>query len=195
MIRTVVIGFITVLLSPFVYSQDTIKHLHVPARVLGGDTIPYIDLNATVIFPPFENKTRHEQKRFDKFVYNIKIVYPYAKLAAAKLKEFKIVLDTIHKEKERKAFIKKAEQDLENKFGDEIKGMTYSQGKILIKLIYRETGSSSYDIVKELRGKFSAFVWQTLARIFGYDLKTTYDPDGEDQNIEKIVQMIEAGSI
>lgn len=193
--RTVIIGIITVLLSPFVHSQDTIKHLHVPAQILGGDTIPFIDLNPTVVFPPIENKTRHEQKRFDRFVYNIKIVLPYAKLAAAKLKEFKVILDTIHQEKERKAFIKKAELTLENRFGDEIKAMTYSQGKILIKLIYRETGSSSYDIVKELRGKFSAFVWQTLARIFGYDLKTTYDPDGEDQNIEKVVQMIEAGSI
>jgi hypothetical protein len=91
--------------------------------------------------------------------------------------------------------MKKAEQELEDKFGEDIKAMTYSQGKILIKLIYRETGSSSFDIVKELRGRFSAFVWQTLARIFGYDLKTKYDPGGEDQNIEKIVQMIEAGSI
>lgn len=193
--RTVLIGFIAVLLSPFVYSQDTIKPLHVPAKILGGDTIPFIDLNATIIFPPVENKSRREQKRFDKFVYNIKIVFPYAKLAAAKLKEFKVVLDTIHTEKERKTYMKKAEQELEDKFGDDIKAMTYSQGKILIKLIYRETGSSSFDIVKELRGRFSAFVWQTLARIFGYDLKTKYDPGGEDQNIEKIVQMIEAGSI
>ena len=73
--------------------------------------------------------------------------------------------------------------------------MTYSQGKILIKLIYRETGNSSYDIVKELRGSFSAFIWQTVARIFGYNLKTTYDPAGEDQAIERIVLMIEAGTI
>jgi len=193
--RTVIIVFITVLLSPIVYSQDTIHHLHVPAKILGGDTIPYIDLNSTIIFPPATEKTRHEQKRYDKFVYNVKIVWPYAKLAAAKLKEFKIVLDTMHQEKEKKAFLKKAEKELENKFGDDIRAMTYSQGKILIKLIYRETGSSSYDIVKELRGHFNAFIWQTLARIFGYDLKTTYDPAGEDQNIEKIVEMIEAGLI
>lgn len=193
--RTVLIGFVAVLLSFMSYSQDTIKHIHVPAKISGRDTIPLIDLNATVIFPPFENKSRREQKRFDKFVYNVKIVFPYAKLAAAKLKEFKVVLDTIHTEKERKTYMKKAEKELEDKFGDNIKAMTYSQGKILIKLIYRETGSSSYDIVKELRGRFNAFVWQTLAQIFGYNLKTKYDPEGEDQNIEKIVQMIEAGSI
>ena len=73
--------------------------------------------------------------------------------------------------------------------------MSFSQGKILIKLVYRETGSSTFAIVKELKGGFSAFFWQTLARLFGYDLKTIYDPNGEDQNIERVVKMINAGAI
>ncbi len=175
--------------------QDTIHSLRVPAQVLGEDTIPVIDLSPIVIFPGNEVAGKRALMRYEKLVYNVRIVYPYAKLASLKLKEYKKILDTITSEKERKAFIKKAEKELEAKFGDDIKGMTYSQGKILIKLIYRETGSSTFDIVRELRGKFNAFVWQTLARIFGYDLKTQYDPAGEDQAIERIVIMIEAGTI
>lgn len=193
--RTVIIGFITVFILSHVYSQDTTKHQPLPSKAPDTDTLPIIKLNPAIIFPPFDNMNRREQRRFDRFIYNVKVVYPYAKLAGAKLREFKLVLDTIPSEKARKTYIKKAERELEDKFGDNIKAMTYSQGKILIKLIYRETGNSSYDIVKDLRGNFAAFIWQTLARIFGYDLKTTYDPAGEDKNIEKIVEMIEAGSI
>ena len=91
--------------------------------------------------------------------------------------------------------MKKAEDELESQFGDEIRDLTFSQGKILLKLIYRETGSSSFDIVKELRGNFTAFIWQMLARVFGYDLKVTYDPAGDDQTIERIVLMIESGAL
>lgn len=168
----------------------------VPARIVDGDTIALIDLKAFMAFPPFETPTR-KVIRYDRLVYNVKKVYPYAKLAGEKLSAFDKVLDTIHGEKERKSYIKKAEQELEDKFGPEIRELTYSQGKILIKLIYRQTGTSSFEIVRELRGKFAAFVWQTLASIFGYDLKTVYDPvnDPQDQLIERIVLMIEEGAI
>jgi len=73
--------------------------------------------------------------------------------------------------------------------------MTFSQGKILIKLVDRETGNSSYELVKELRGAFSAFFYQAFARIFGFNLKIKYDPEGEDREIETIVKMIETGQI
>ena len=168
----------------------------VPARIIGGDTIALIDLKAFMAFPPYDTPTR-KVVRYDRLVYNVRKVYPYARLAAEKLAEFDKVLDTIHGEKERKAYMKKAEQELEDKFGSEIRDLTFSQGKILIKLINRETGTSSFEIVRELRGKFTAFVWQTFASIFGYDLKTVYDPvnDPQDQMIERIVLMIEAGAI
>ena len=109
--------------------------------------------------------------------------------------QIKGALDTIKNEKERKIFIRKSEKELDAQFGDQIRDMTYLQGKILIKLIYRETGASTFQIVREMKGGFSAFVWQTLARIFGYDLKTVYDPNGEDEPIERIVKMIDAGVI
>jgi hypothetical protein len=148
-----------------------------------------------MIFPPVHFTSKRQTIRYDRLVYNVKKVYPYAKLAGAKLKEYKTILKAFPTEKERKIFIKRAEKELEAEFGDEIKGLTFSQGKILIKLIYRETGNSTFDIIKDLRGSFSAFIWQTLARIFGYNLKTMYDPGGNDQPIEQIVLMIEAGVI
>jgi hypothetical protein len=82
---------------------------------------------------------------------------------------------------------------LKEQFGSELTSLTINQGRILIALIDRETGETSYELVEELRGKFSAFFWQGLARIFGHNLKTHYDPDGEQRDIENIVQQIELG--
>ena len=175
-------------------SQDTTKII-LPSKIVKGDTLPAVDLNGVVIFPPGKFDTRKDAARFDRLVYNIRIVYPYARLAGIKLKQIKSVLDTIKNDKRRKAFLRKSEKELDAQFGDQIRDMTYSQGKILIKLIYRETGASTFVIVKELKGGFKAFIWQTLARIFGYDLKTIYDPQGQDEPIERVVQMIDAGAI
>ena len=91
--------------------------------------------------------------------------------------------------------MKQAEDELQAEFGDDLRNLTISQGKILLKLVYRETGASSYDLVAELRGKFRAFFWQAFARIFGFNLKSGYDPEGEDADIEFIVKMIEAGQL
>jgi hypothetical protein len=176
--------------------QDT-TGIVVPGTVIDGDTLPLINLNSYMVFPPYNVTSRRAAMRYDKLIYNVKKVYPYAKLAGIKLNEYKLALDTIHDEKARKAFIKKAEEELEAQFGDEIRDLTFSQGKVLIKLIYRETGNSTHEIVRELRGKFTAFIWQTMAKIFGYDLKAPFDPrnDPNDAAIERIVLLIEAGSI
>ena len=176
------------------YSQDTTKTIP-STQVIEGDTIAMVDVKPVVIFPPVPLQSKRETVRYDKLVYNVKKVYPYAKLAGKQLAFYKSVLDTIPTESARKIYMKKAEKELQNQFGDQIKDLTFSQGKILIKLVYRETGNSTFDIVRQLRGGFTAFIWQTMARIFGYDLKTDYDPGGTDQAIEQIVLMIEAGAI
>lgn len=176
------------------FPQDTTRQIF-QNQVIDGDTITLVDLNAVIIFPPVKFENKRQSVRFDRLVYNIKKVYPYAKLAGERLRYYKTVIDTIPTEKARKTYLKKAEKELEAQFGDQIRDLTFSQGKILIKLIYRETGNSTYDIVKELRGGFTAFVWQTLARIFGYDLRSDYDPSGDDVIIEQIVQMIESGAL
>jgi hypothetical protein len=176
------------------FAQDTTK-IALPVKIINGDTLPAVDLNGVVIYPPGKHENKKEIARYDRLVYNIRIVYPYAKLAGRKLTEIKSSLDTIKNEKQRKAFLRKSEKELDAQFGNQIRDLTYSQGKILIKLIYRETGSSTFVIVKELKGGFNAFIWQTLARIFGYDLKTIYDPKGADEPIERVVQLIDAGAI
>ncbi|HNW75670.1 MAG TPA: DUF4294 domain-containing protein [Bacteroidales bacterium] len=168
----------------------------VPARIINGDTVALIDLKAFMTFPSLQTPNR-QVFRYDRLLINVKKVYPYAKLAGIKLAEYQRVLDTIPTEKGRKAFMKKAEKQLEAEFGPQIRDLTFSQGKVLIKLIYRQTGSSSFEIVKELRGRFNAFLWQTMAGLFGYDLKTGYDPghDAQDQAIERIVLAIEDGTL
>jgi hypothetical protein len=176
------------------FTQDTIKPVF-QTQIVDGDTLSLVDLSAVVIIPPMKIENKRQAARYDKLVYNVKKVYPYAKLAGARLKYYKDVMDTIPTEKARKAYLKKAEKELEVQFGDQIRELTFSQGKILIKLIYRETGNSTYDIVKDLRGGFNAFIWQTLARIFGYDLRSGYEPEGNDIVIEQIVLMIEAGQL
>jgi hypothetical protein len=176
-------------------SQDTLKSIVVPGKIINGDTIAFIDLSSSVIFPKIDFNNSKELLRYDRLVYNVRIVYPYAKLAAAKLKEYRQKLDSLHTAKTRRVFLRNAQKELEAQFGDQIRAMTFTQGKILIKLIYRETGNSTFDVVKELRGNFNAFIWQTMARIFGYDLQTPYDPQGDDQAIERIIQMIDSGLI
>lgn len=193
--KLVILCFLWFGISPGLFSQDTTRHNLVPGKVINGDTLPYIDINTVVVFPEMEFRNAKELVRYEKLVYNVRKVYPYAKLAGIKLTEYRNKLDSIPNEKERKKFLKQAEKELEARFGDEIKDLTFNQGKILIKLIYRQTGNSTFDIVKDLRGSFNAFIWQTLARIFGYDLKVHYDPEGDDKAIERIVQMIESGAI
>jgi len=180
---------------PNLLSQDTLKPMVVPGKIINGDTVPYVDMKNVIVFPPMDIKTLTELVGYGKLVYNVKKVYPYAKLAAVKLTEYKHVLDSIPTERARKKFLKAAEKDLEARFGNEIKDLNFTQGKILIKLVYRQTGNSTFDIVKELRGSFNAFIYQTVARIFGYDLRSQYDPEGNDKAIEHIVQLIDEGTL
>jgi hypothetical protein len=160
-----------------------------------GDTIPVVHLNEVSIysFGPFKNK-RHA-RHTSRLIRNVKAVYPYAKLAGIKLREYELILANVESKTERKKIMKEAEDELQEEFGDDLRDLTFSQGRILIKLVYRETGNSSYELVAELRGKFRAFFWQTFARLFGFNLKNEYDPEGEDKEIEFIVKMIEAGQL
>ena len=187
--------FLTFGMVPNLLSQDTLKHIVVPGKIIEGDTVPYIDLRTVVVFPQLDFKSWSELVGYERLVINIKKVYPYAKLAAVKLTEYKHKLDSLPNERERKKFLKAAEKELEAQFGNEIKDLNFTQGKLLIKLIYRQTGNSTFAIVKELRGSFNAFIYQTVARIFGYDLRSQYDPEGSDKAIEHIVQMIDDGSL
>nr|MBA3898685.1 DUF4294 domain-containing protein [Bacteroidota bacterium] len=136
-----------------------------------------------------------EAERWDRLKRDVKKAYPYAKIAGMKLREYNDALAGMESEKERKKFLKEKEKEMKAEFENDLKNLTIRQGRLLIKLIDRETGNTSYALVKELKGSFSVFMWQSLARMFGSNLKDTYDGTGEDKAIEDIVLMIERGEI
>ncbi len=183
--------WIGLILPVFSQSYDLIV---VKAKVENGDTVPMMYLPEVRIKGFIIYRTPSDQRRFDRLVRNVKKVYPYARLAGLKLQEFDSMMAGLT-EKEQKRLYKKAEDELKAEFGDELKGLTFTQGRILLKLVDRETGTPTYHIVRELRGTFVAFFWQNLSRLFGYNLKEKYDPEGKDKDIETIVQMIENGLI
>lgn len=176
------------------YGQSGEK-VYVYARIIDGDTLPLITLSEVNIEATILFKNQREYRKYSRLVRHVKKVYPYARLAGIKLLEYDRLLAGVESEKERKRIMKQAEDELKEEFGDELKQLTFTQGKILLKLVDRETGTTSYDVVQELRGKFAAFFWQSIARIFGYNLKVKYDPLFEDREIELIVRMIESGKI
>ena len=165
------------------------------ARIVDGDTVITYNLPEYMVSSKLPRKLRSMARKNSRLVYNVKKVYPYAKLAGIKLNEYEVMLRNAKTDAERRRLMKQAEEELKEEFEDDLRKLTFKQGLILIKLVDRETGNSSYVLIQELRGNFVAFFWQTFARIFGYNLKTEYDPEGEDREIEEIVVMIENGEL
>lgn len=128
---------------------------------------------------------------------NVRKVYPYAKLAGAKMREYDSILANVTSEFDRHMLMKQAEKEITDQYTEELKDLTITQGLILVRLIDRETGNTTYQIVQELRGKVRAFFYQGFARLWGYNLKTEYDPHNnpEDDEIETIMILLERGMI
>jgi Domain of unknown function (DUF4294) len=160
-----------------------------------GDTVVNIMHYTCLIVAERSFANNREKQKWDKLKRDVKKAYPYAVLARMKLSEMDAQLALITGEKERKDFNEKCEKELVAQFEKDMRQLTMSQGKILMKLLDRETGSTTYQIIKERRGSFSAFMWQSVAVVFGNNLKDDYDPTGEDAKIEEIVQLIELGLI
>ncbi|MBI9069044.1 MAG: DUF4294 domain-containing protein [Salinivirgaceae bacterium] len=163
--------------------------------IIDKDTLPVINLKEIPVFSKKVFKNKRQKRRYTRLMYNVKKAYPFAIIARNELKIMNDSLQYLTKEKERKQFIRSYEKQMFIRYEDKLRKLTFSQGKILIKLVYRELGNTSFDLVKEYRGDFSAVFWQGIARIFGSNLKSTYDPNGEDGEIEQIVLMIEYGII
>lgn len=159
------------------------------------DTSMHYFLRPIDIFPDKKDMKPRQLREYTLLEYKVKKVYPMAKVAAIKLAEYNRVYSTFKTERERKNYVKGVEKELFTEFEDEIRRMKVSEGRILIKLLDRETGNSSYEIIKEFKGGFSAFFWQSVARLFGHDLKAQYDPLHEDSMIENIVTQIDLGLI
>jgi hypothetical protein len=138
---------------------------------------------------------RSKKKSYDRLQQKVIKVYPYAKVAGDVMLAYGKLCQSITDAREQAKLLDQAEDELKTQFEKDLRSMTISEGVILIKLIDRETGKTSYGLVQELKGKFSAFMWQSVARLFGHDLKDDYDPNGEDVWIENTCKMIEDGSI
>lgn len=162
-------------------------------EIINGDTVPVVDLNTVNVYTQFEFTTKKQKEQWTRTKHNVKKVYPYAIVASAKLKEYDLALSRMQDEHLRKAFIKVCEKDLRQQFEDDLKKLTVSQGRVLMKLVVRETGKTTYEIVKEMRGGFQAAMWQSLASLFGNSMKVEYDPENEDLMIERAVKLVESG--
>ena len=176
------------------FSQEDAGRKMVKVFIGGQDTTYFMMLSEIEVFGRVK-LTSEEQKQYNKLVRHVLKVYPYAKLAGMKFREYQPVLDAQKSDRDRKKYMKKIEDELWKTYGNEIKNLTYTQGQILIKLIDRETEKSGYVLLQEFRGKVRAFFYQGFAKLWGYNLKMEYDPSGEDWMIEYIVQQIENGEL
>ena len=186
------------------YGQDTVMHridsldggVHILNNVTrDGETLPEVEIEEVTVTKKMGIRARFQWWKYRRLVNNIKKVYPYALIVREKFSEINDTLQYIEGEKERKQFLKDYETNLFGKYEDDIKHMTITQGRILIKLIDRETQNTSYQLIRDYRGSISAFFWQGIARIFGSNLKSEYEPYGEDYLIEKVIYEIEQGRL
>jgi len=160
-----------------------------------GVTLPEVEIKeVTVLAHPTMTK-KSDLRKYERLVYNLKKVYPYAFMVRKKLNKVNEDLMNVKSEKERKDYLRSVEKNIFAQYEGDIRDMTITQGRLLIKLIDRETQNTSYILIKEYRGKVAAAFWQGIARIFGTNLKEEYDPYGADVLIEYIIQEIEAGRL
>ena len=160
-----------------------------------GDSIQYMEMNNVYVYPQLTFKSQKQAKAYMRLVNNVKKVLPIAKEARQLLIETTEVLETLPTKEAKDEHIKKVENEIFRTYKPKMKKLTYSQGKLLIKLIDRECHSSSYDMIQAFMGPFRAGFWQTFAWAFGASLKKTYDAEGVDRLTERVVLMVEAGQI
>jgi len=161
----------------------------------GGDSIKYVEMNNVYVYGPLEFKNEKQRKAYNRLVFNVKKVLPIAKEVNRAIIETYEYLETLPNEEARKAHMKVVEKSIKAEYTPRMKKLSLSQGKLLIKLIYRETNSSSYDLVKAFLGSTRAVFYQSFAWMFGASLKKQYDPQGKDRLIERVVRLVEAGQL
>ena len=160
-----------------------------------GDSIQYMEMNNVYVYPQLTFKNKKQAQSYMRLVNNVKKVLPIAKEARQMLIETTEFLDMLPDDKAKSEHIKRVEADIFRTYKPKMKKLTYSQGKLLIKLIDRECHSSSYDMIKAFMGPIRAGFWQVFAWGFGASLKKEYDPTGTDRLTERVVLMVEAGQI
>lgn len=198
MTRFIVLGFMFFLL-PHLSSGQALQVPHygegegevlqryMTTRMGTGEVLPWFPIDEVVVVARRIFKTEEERQRYLRLERNVLRVLPYAIYAQKRYEQLDRELAMVSSKREETRLIKACEQEIKNKFNAEIKNLSISQGQILIKLVQRQTGNTSYDLVKEMKGGLSAFFYQGVAKVFGHNLKSVYDPQ-EDFEIENIIR-------
>lgn len=182
----------------FLYAQDGLyaqsgvnDTIRVRCVVYNGDTIEAKMLPEVSVYGIRNGSKLSAYAKWTRLRNAVYVTYPYARKAGAVMNEINAHNANIASESERKKYIKSREKDLRREFTDPLTNLSIYQGKVLMKLINRETHNNCYEIVKEYKGGLTARLYQTVAFFFGTSLKQAYDPNGDDAEIEKIVQEVE----
>ena len=176
-------------------SPTFVPMVHIGKAKVGADSIQYVRTSKVYVFPPLEFKNKSQETAYYRLVYNIKKVLPIAKECNQIILETGAYLETIPTKKERDEHMKKVEKEIWNTYKPRMKKLTFTQGKLLIKLIDRECNSTSYELVQAFLGPVRAGFYQACAWAFGSSLKKRYDPNGADRLVERIVLQVEAGQL
>ena len=182
------LSLLACLLPNGVQAQRGRGYWHQEWTVERGDSIPMIH-----VLPVYVFSRGVDLRRYRKLVDAVKKVYPIARIAKARMAEMEDELCRLPTKKAQKAYIKEVYNQIKEEYTPVLKHMTRTQGRVLLKLIDRETEYTAYEVLKEFRGSFVAGFWQGVSRIFGQNLKSEYDREGEDRMIEQIVIYYEAG--
>ena len=161
----------------------------------GRDSIQYVELNNIYVYPKPVFKNEKQRMAYNRLVYNIKKVLPIAKEVNKIIVETYEYLETLPNKKAKDEHMKLVEKSIKKEYTPRMKKLTYSQGKLLIKLVYRECNSSSYNLVQAFLGPVKAGFYQAFAWAFGARLKKDYDPNGVDRLTERVVLQVEAGQL
>lgn len=176
-----------------VSDSTTRRHAQHPpmlSTVVDGEAMPWMVIPEVEIVRRRVFKSPEDKARYMRLRYNVIKVLPYAKYAQRRYQQLYRDLALTGNKREQRRLVKDCEREIKDMFNREVKNMTVSQGAILIKLIDRQTGNSSYEVVRELRGGITAFFYQSIARVFGHNLKNEYDVE-EDFEIENIIRSLE----
>lgn len=163
--------------------------------LVDNDSIQYVELNPLYVYPKLTFKDEKQRQAYNRLVANIKKVLPIAKEVNSIIVETYEYLQTLPDKKSKDEHMKRVEKGIRKEYTPRMKKLTYSQGKLLIKLVYRECNSSSYQLIQAFLGPIRAGFYQAFASLFGASLTKKYDPEGVDKYTERIVRQVEAGQI
>ena len=172
-----------------------IKGYKVPAIIYNGDTIPHITLRLVYVYPELKFKNKRQERYYYKLVRDVKKTLPLAKEVRNAVIETYEYLETLPDEEAKQKHIKAVEKGLKKQYTPRMKKLTFSQGKLLIKLVDRECNQSSFQLVRAFMGPFKSGFYQTFADLFGASLKKEYRPDDEDKMIERVATLVENGQL